>query len=310
MKRDARLARGSEAAVKELRSVVDMVRWCASRFNEHGLHFGHGTADAVGEALALVQHVLNLHGAVEPEVFTARLTRAEREQVVAMARERIQTRKPLPYLTGEAWFAGLRFNVDERVLVPRSPLAEWIERGFEPFLDPDRVRRVLDVGTGSGCIAIACAMAFPAARVDAVDLSAEALAVAADNVSRHEVGDRVTLLRGDLMEGCEGPYDLIISNPPYVPEASYLALPAEYAHEPAAGLRAGADGLAQVTRLIAQAPARLARDGILVVEVGEAAGALGRRMPDLALTWLEFERGGDGAFLVGREQLGEIRDGG
>ena len=297
------LARSSEAATKELRTVADMVRWCASRFNEYGLHFGHGTGDAAGEALALVQHVINLPGALAPELFTARLTRGEREQVVAMARERIRTRKPLPYLTGEAWFAGLAFGVDERVLVPRSPLAEWIERGFEPFLDAAAVRRVADVGTGSGCIAVACALAFPGARVDAVDVSPEALEVAADNVARHGLGEQVTLLRGDLLDGCDGPYDLIISNPPYVPESSYLALPAEYAHEPAVGLRAGADGLNQVRRLLAQAPSRLAPEGVLVVEVGEAATAMEQAFPDLGVTWLDFQRGGDGVFLVARAGL-------
>jgi ribosomal protein L3 glutamine methyltransferase len=295
--------RAAEAAVKELRTVADMVRWCASRFNENGLHFGHGTADAAGEALALVQHVLNLTEGMAPELLAARLTRGEREQVAALAVERIRSRKPLAYLTGEARFAGLAFHVDERVLVPRSPLAEWIERGFAPLLDPERVSRVADVGTGSGCIAVACALAFPAAEVDAVDLSPEALAVAADNVRRHAVQDRVRLLEGDLLEPCAGPYDLIVSNPPYVPESSYLSLPPEYAHEPATGLRGGDDGLEAVRRLLATAPPRLAPGGLLVVEVGEAAEALEQAFAALPFTWLDFERGGDGVFVLTREQL-------
>jgi len=297
------LARAADAAVKELRSVADMVRWCASRFNENGLHFGHGTADAVGEALALAQHVLHLPGGLPPELLAARLTRAEREQVAALARERVRSRKPLPYLTGEAWFAGLPFHVDERVLVPRSPLAEWIDRGFEPFLDAGRVTRIVDVGTGSGCIAVACALAFPGAAVDAVDVSAEALEVAAENLARHGLEDRVRLLQGDLLQPCAGPYDLIVSNPPYVPEASYLGLPAEYAHEPSLALRAGDDGLDLVRRLLADAPARLAPAGLLVIEVGEAAAAVEAGFPELPLTWLDFERGGDGVFVLTREQL-------
>jgi ribosomal protein L3 glutamine methyltransferase len=306
--RDA-LSQGAQAAVKELRTVADMVRWCASRFNEYGLHFGHGTRDAVEEGLALVLHTLNLAAPLAPEMFAARLTRSEREQVTALALERIRSRKPLPYLTGEAWFAGLAFQVDERVLIPRSPLAEWIERGFEPFVDAAAVRRVVDVGTGSGCIAVACAMAFPAAAVDAVDYSEEALQVAAQNVARHGLEARVRLLHGDLLEACPGPYDIIVSNPPYVPQASFLALPPEYAHEPALALAAGDDGLDQVRRLLQQAAARLSRDGIVVVEVGEAAEALEQAFTELAFTWLECERGGDGVFLLTAGQLAALRDG-
>lgn len=305
--RDA-LTKGALAAVKELRTVADMVRWCASRFNEYGLHFGHGTTDAVEEGVALVLHVLNLSAPLAPEMFAARLTRPEREQVTALALERIRSRKPLPYLTGEAWFAGLAFHVDERVLIPRSPLAQWIERGFEPFIDAHAVRQVVDVGTGSGCLAVACAMAFPAAAVDAVDCSREALEVAAENVERHGVADRVRVLHGDLLEPCPGPYDLILSNPPYVPQGSFLALPAEYAHEPALALASGSDGLDQVRRLLRQAPTRLSTDGILVVEVGEVADALEREFPELAFTWLECERGGEGVFLLDAQQLAAMRD--
>ncbi len=304
------LTRAALGAAKELRSVADMVRWCASRFNEHALHFGHGTDNAVDEALALVLHALHLRPGLAPELFAARLTRAERERVLTLASERIRTRKPLAYLTGEAWFAGLPFSVDERVLVPRSPLAEWIERGFAPFLDADRVRRVVDVGTGSGCIAVACALAFPAAQVDAVDCSVEALEVAAQNARRHGVEGRLRLVRGDVLAGCEGPYELIISNPPYVPEPSYRALPAEYGHEPRTALAAGADGLDVVRRLLAGAPALLAPGGLLVVEVGEAAPALQAAYPGFAFTWLEFQRGGEGVFLLTREQLAAAGDAG
>ena len=297
------LARSADEAIKELRTLADMVRWGASCFKANGLHFGHGTDDAIGEALALALHVLHLDPGLAPELFAARLTRRERTRVAALVVERIRSRKPLPYLTGEAWFAGLPFLVDERVLIPRSPLAEWIERGFEPFLQPDTVTRVVDVGTGSGCIAIACALAFPNARVDAVDRCVEALEVAAENVRRHDLEGRVTVIRGDLLQGLDAGYDLIISNPPYVPESRYHSLPLEYAHEPEMALSAGADGLDVVRRLLQQAREKLSPDGILVVEVGETARSVERAFPELALTWLDFERGGDGAFVVRRAQL-------
>ena len=297
------LTEAGQNAVKELRTVRDLVRWCASSFNEHGLHFGHGTEDAVTEAVTLVLHVLNLSPGLADDLFAARLTRAERAQIVALAQERIRSRKPLPYLTTEAWFAGLSFYVDERVLVPRSPLAEWIARGFEPFVEADSVRQIVDVGTGSGCIAIACAMAFPEARVDAVDCSEEALEVAAQNVSRHDLGDRVRLVRSDLLNTCETSYDLIISNPPYVPKSSYLALAPEYMHEPELGLVAGADGLDVVRRLLQQCCTHLSANGLLVVEVGEAAEALQFAFPQLPFTWLDFERGGDGVFVLSHDEL-------
>jgi ribosomal protein L3 glutamine methyltransferase len=297
------LTQARQAAVKELRTLRDLVRWCASSFNEHGLHFGHGTQDAITEAVALVLHVLNLAPPLPDDLFAARLTRDERERVVALAQERVRSRKPLPYLTTQAWFAGLSFYVDERVLVPRSPLAESIAHGFAPFIDADVVQRIVDVGTGSGCIAIACALAFPDAQVDAVDCSEEALEVAAQNVDRHGLAARVRLLRGDLLAICEGPYDLIVSNPPYVPQSSYLALAPEYMHEPEIGLTAGADGLDVVRRLLQQSATLLAERGLLVVEVGEAAEALVDAFPQLPFTWLEFEHGGDGVFVLTREEL-------
>ena len=281
----------------------DLVRWCASSFNEHGLHFGHGTQDAITEAVALVLHVLNLAPGLPDDLFASRLTRDERERIVALAQERIRSRKPLPYLTTEAWFAGLSFYVDERVLVPRSPLAETIEHGFSPFIDPNLVERIADVGTGSGCIAIACARAFPDAQVDAVDCSEEALQVAEKNVTRHDLAAQVHLVHGDLLAACDGHYDVIVSNPPYVPQNSYLALAPEYMHEPELGLAAGPGGLDLVRRLLQQSAAHLTAHGLLVVEVGEAAEALVNAFPQLPFTWLEFQRGGDGVFALTRDEL-------
>ncbi len=297
------LAASCRAAVEELASAADLVRWGASRFAEHRLTYGHGTAEAIDEALELVLASLELDPGVPEVLLRARLTRAERERAVALLRRRVVERLPAPYLTRRAWFAGLRFYVDERVLVPRSPIAECIEQGFAPWLEVDAVTRILDLGTGSGCIAIACAHAFPGASVDAVDLSDAALAVARRNVGEHGVEDRVRLLRGDLFAPVDGTYDLIVSNPPYVPTASMSGLAAEYRHEPSSALVAGADGLDCVRRILDAAPAHLAPGAVLVVEVGESRAALERERPEAPFTWLEFARGGDDVLLIGREEL-------
>jgi ribosomal protein L3 glutamine methyltransferase len=203
------------------------------------------------------------------------------------------------------WFAGLEFEVDERVIVPRSPFAELVLARFEPWLDPDRVRHVLDIGTGSGCIAIACALAFPQSRVDAVDVSKDAIAVASRNVAKHGVGERVRLLHGD----CFGPvgserYDLIVANPPYVSDAEMAALPREYLYEPDLALRAGADGLDVVRRILAGASAHLAPEGVLIVEVGDSEARVVEAYPRLPFVWLEFEHGGGGVFLLRRRDFG------
>ncbi len=294
-------------APEELQTIRDLVRYGASRFNEGGLVFGHGTDNALDEAAALVLHVLHLPADLSEGYWDARLTRVEKEAIMARVRRRIEERLPLPYITHEAWFAGLPFYVDKRVLVPRSPMAEWIEQGFQPWLDPDAVDRVLDVGTGSGCIAIACAYAFPDARVDAVDNDGDALEVAAVNVQRHNVADRVTLIRSDLFEGvpAEARYQLIISNPPYVDGEEMSNLPPEYRQEPRAALAAGEDGLDMVRRMLARAGDHLTEDGVLVVEVGYSAETLEQAFPDVSFLWLELERGGHGVFMFTRQQLQE-----
>ncbi len=297
------LIRAAEEALNELDAPLDFVRWGASRFSEHGLVFGHGTDNAVDEALALVLHALHLEPGVSDEVLHAKLTGSEKRTVVDLLKRRIESRKPAAYLTGEAWFAGMRFYVDERVLVPRSPIAEWIDRGFQPWLDPESVEHVLDLATGSGCIAIACAASFPTARVDASDISEDALAVAAINVRAHGLESRVQLLRSNGFESLHTGYDLIVSNPPYVPRASYNALPDEYRHEPELGLVAGEDGLAVVNEILRAAPDHLNPNGLLVVEVGEAASALTGKYPELPFIWLELTQGGEHVFALTREQL-------
>ncbi len=296
-----------EALIDELRTPRDFVRWGASRFNEAGLFFGHGTDNAVDEATLLVLHALHLPHGVPDELLRATLTRPERAEVLALLRRRIEERVPAPYLTHEAWFAGLSFYVDDRVLVPRSLLGEVVEGGFSPWLDAVAVDRILDLGTGSGCIAIACALAFPEAAVDAVDVSAEALEVARVNVERHGVEDRVLLLRSDLFEDLPaGRYQLIVSNPPYVDAGEIARMPEEYRREPVLGLAAGEDGLDLVRRILAGAAGRLTDDGILVVEVGASRPALERAFPHVPFTWLELESGPDEVFLLTASELASL----
>lgn len=295
-----------EQVAESLLTLTDCIRWGASRFNAAGLHFGHGTDNALDEAFGLALQAIHLPFDLHPRYLDARLTPEERLAILRLFDRRVRERRPAAYLTGEAWFAGLPFFVDERVLIPRSPLAEWIARGFAPWLDAATVGRVLDLGTGSGCIAIACALAFPEAEVDAADIDAGALAVAARNVARHHLEDRVHPVRSDVYDGLPAlAYDLIVSNPPYVDAADLAALPPEYRHEPRHALAAGIDGLDVVRRILAGAAARLQPGGILVVEVGNSAEAVVRTWPEVPFTWLDFEHGEDGVFLLTAEQLHE-----
>jgi ribosomal protein L3 glutamine methyltransferase len=291
-------------ALDQLTTLRDYVRYAISCFNEAGLFFGHGTSGPLDEAAALVLHALHLPYDLPGGYFQSTLTRGEREKVIDLMDRRIRERKPLAYLTHEAPFAGQQFYVDERVLVPRSPIAELIEAEFSPWIEPDRVERILDLCTGSGCIAIACALAFPDAEVDAVDISAEALEVADINRQRLEVEDRVRTIRSDLFTALKGErYDIIVSNPPYVSSAEWQDLPVEFHAEPRLGLESGADGLDCVRRILAAAPDHLTDEGILIVEVGSAAEALVSAFPEVPFCWLEFERGGDGIFLLTAEQV-------
>ena len=296
----------ARAAVEELRTVTDLVRWGASRLDEAGVVFGHGTDNAVDEALALVLHAAGLRPGAPESLFASRLTTPERHAAVELIARRIRERIPAPYLTGRAWFAGLEFACDARALVPRSPIAEWIERGFEPWLEPDTVERVLEIGTGGGAIAVACAMAFPHATVEAVDISDDALALARENCIAHGVDDRVRLSSSDVYDAVSDRYDLIVSNPPYVDAETMATVDPEYLHEPRIGLEAGADGLDCVRRILAGASAHLRSGGVLVCEVGASRGALEQAFPTVAFTWLELSRGGEGVFLLSGEHSAEV----
>mgnify|MGYP006291292151 CR=1 FL=1 len=285
-----------------LRELAD---WAEGVLTAARLSYGHGTDNARDEAVWLLLAALGrspVAADVDPE---APVDAAGIEAVRALIERRIVERRPAAYLIGTAWFAGLPFRVDERVPVPRSPLAEPIAARFAPWIGERSVDRILEIGTGSGCIAVACARAFPEARVDATDVDTGALALAAANVADHGVSDRIELLRADVFEGVprDRVYDLVVSNPPYVDAAGMAGLPAEYRHEPPGALAAGVEGLDVVERIIAGAAARLAPRGVLVVEVGRAAAALERRHPGCPFTWLSFEHGGDGVFLLNAADL-------
>lgn len=296
-----RTARGARAAAPTVRRLIERG---AARLRRARVFFGHGTDNAWDEAAALVWHALALPHSAGEALYRRRVGRAAERRAAQLLSRRIRERLPAAYLTGIGWFAGLPFAVDTRVLVPRSPLAELIERGFAPWIEPARVRRVLDVGTGSGCIAIACARYLPRARVDALDISPQALEVARHNVRRHRLRRRVRLLESDHF-GALGRerYDIIVSNPPYVGGRELQGLPAEYRHEPRVALAAGRSGLASVHVLLREAARHLRPRGLLIVEVGNSERAVRRAYPQLPFVWLAFARGGGGVFLLTREQL-------
>ncbi len=287
----------------ELATIIDFIRYGASRFGAAGLSFGHSYDNALDEATQLVLHALHLPHDLGPAYGQARLVAAEKEIVLALFDRRINERIPACYLTGEAWFAGLSFKSDPRALVPRSPIAELIETGFEPWLAGRPVERALDLCTGSGCIAIATAHYNPDWQVDAVDISTDALALAAENIERL-LTPNVRLIHSDLFRGLDGEvYDLILTNPPYVTHAETDALPAEYAHEPELGLRAGDDGLDLALEILRDAPAHLSENGLLICEVGESEQHLIKLLPEVPFNWVEFKVGQMGIFAIERADI-------
>lgn len=291
--------------VNELHTLRDVLRWTTSRFNAAELFYGHGNADAFNDALQLILHSLHLPSTEFPELFAdARLTQAEKQAIALLVERRITDRVPVPYLIHEAWFAGMPFYVDERVLIPRSPFAELIHDHFMPWLsDPDSITSILDLCTGGGCIAIACAEAFPDADVDAIDISNDALDVANINIKKHGLKDHVRTIQSDLWSALDKQkYDLIVSNPPYVGADEMATLPAEYRHEPHSALEAPDNGLALVEQILLRAAEFLTPEGLLFVEVGNSDLNVMEKWPDIEFMWLDFEYGGHGVFCLNRDQ--------
>ena len=296
----------SDEAVNELQTIQDMIRWATTEFNRAGLFYGHGADNALDDALRLIMPSLNLPLHCSCEISNARLTRREREMLVELIIKRIDLRIPVAYLTNTAWFAGLEFYVDERTLVPRSPFAELIDKRFAPWLT-GKPQRILDLCTGSGCIAIACAYAFPDAYVDAVDISDDALEVAEINIQGHGVEQQVIPMQSDLFSGVENEkYDLIVSNPPYVDAEDMANLPEEFRHEPELGLACGFDGLDLVRKMLMQAADMLNENGLLFVEVGNSQIHLQAAYPEIPFAWIEFKSGGHGVFVLTKAQLDKI----
>ena len=300
----SRLSHTGIKAVATAHSVGAAIERCARALRAARVHFGHGTANARDEAAELVFFVAGLAHETGASGYGRSLTGRELVRIAQLLRRRIEERLPLPYLTHRAFFAGLELYVDERVLVPRSPIAELVLRQFQPWIDGRSVRRILDLGTGSGAIALACAKAFPQAQVDAVDISAAALQVCRRNVRRLRLKSRVNVLLSDHFAAVKDRrYDIIVSNPPYVGRAEMRSLPREYRHEPRLGLAGGADGLDSVRAILAAARPHLKGRGILTVEVGNTESALLRAYPRLPFVWPEISMGGEGVFLLNARDL-------
>lgn len=294
-------------ATDELITIRDFFRWAASEFIAAKLFYGHGTDNPWDEAEQLVLHAIHLNPPLANEWLDARLTKGERQRIVNNILRRIEERVPAAYITNQAWFSGMPFFVDERVLVPRSPIAELIEKTFSPWLEAEP-QHILDLCTGSGCIGIACAYTFPDAAVQLSDISFDALAVAEENIQQHDLADRVFAIQSDLFENLGGQrFDLIVSNPPYVDAEDMASLPVEYHAEPELGLASGEDGLDFTRRLLKEAEDHLTENGLLVVEVGNSWPALEAAYPQLPFVWVEFERGGHGVFVLRAADLRHAR---
>jgi len=291
-------------ATKDFKTILDFLRFGLSSANSAKLYYGHGTDNSYDEILALILGSLSLPYDLDPIMFNAQLTQDEMALISKQLYKRIVERVPVPYLTKTAYFCDLSFFVDDRVLIPRSPIAELILDKFSPWIDEDKVESILDLCTGSGCIAIACCYAFEDALVDAVDISKDAISVAVINRDRHSLNNVLTIIESDCFNAVPlKKYDIIVSNPPYVGHEEMQTLPNEYLHEPNIALETNNNGLAIVDNILSKAQNYLSDHGILVVEVGNSEEALLEAYPNIPFTWLDFERGGSGVFLLTCQQL-------
>jgi ribosomal protein L3 glutamine methyltransferase len=289
-----------------LKTIIECVKWACAELESSDVFLGHGIDNYWDEALTLVTHVLELPFDIDESYANHEVNSKQVAIIKELLKKRIDKKIPVAYLVHEAWFCGFGFYIDERVIIPRSPIAELIEAHFSPWIKADKVRAILDLCTGSGCIAIACAKTFPGALVDAVDYSKEALAVAETNVTELQA-DNVDLIYSDMFAALDGKqYDIIVSNPPYVSDEEMAGLPSEYGEEPDMSLRATDNGLAFAKIILQQAYTHLAPNGILIVEVGNSADALIAAFPSLPFVWLEFARGGDGVFLLEKKDLKDM----
>jgi len=289
---------------QNLKTIRDWIRYGATCFETAKLFYGHGTDNAWDEAAALVLHELSLSHELGAKIIDCRLTALEKNKILAAFEQRIVKRLPVPYITNKAFYAGFEFYVDERVLIPRSPIAELFENHFSPWIDAENVCSILDIGTGSACLPIIAAYYFPDASIDAVDIDPQALKVGQINLEKYQLQNQITLIESDLFASLgDKTYDVIITNPPYVDAEDMAGLPMEFHHEPRHALAAGEDGLEHMRQILVQAKRHLNPGGILIGEVGNSSEALEIAYPDIDFTWLEFERGGDGVFLLHYEQL-------
>ena len=292
------------SGLSEVNTLRDMIHFGAAAFDDASLYYGHGTDNALDEAAGLAFFALKETPDYSDERLDMNLSKENIATVNKLFQKRIETRQPAAYLTHEAWFAGLPFYVNENVLVPRSPIAELINEKFQPWVSPEKIHRILDLCTGSGCIAIACALAFPAAEVDAADISKAALDVAEKNKIKHGLENRLTIIESDLFNNLqERRYDLIVSNPPYVDAEDMANLPDEYCHEPKLGLEAGHNGLDLVIPMLRDAKEHLSPDGVLIIEVGNSEEALAELFPEVPFMWLSFEFGGEGVFMLDAKDI-------
>lgn len=297
-----------DEAIKTMVTVRDFIRWAVTHFTQNELVYGHGTDNPWDEAVNLVLTCLHLPPDIDNRVLGARLTLSEKSTITALVKERIEKRIPVAYLVKEAWFGGFRFYVDQRVIIPRSPIAELIEDEFSPWVEEGGITSILDLCTGSGCIGITCALSFDGVMVDAVDISPDALAVAKINVERYGVEEQVNLIQSDLFAGLgDKQYDIIVSNPPYVAQFEYDKLPEEYHKEPQQALIADEEGLGIVKRILAEADRYLTPRGILIIEVGLAQERLEALFEGVPFTWLQFDRGGEGVLLLTVDELKEFK---